>query len=118
LNAVQSTANFVLPMSFFPILITKILLHIHSTHSFKKQQLPVRSRLRGVWGDPSEGCFTFVNITTHKETDFKRPTYKILRKPFVVETFWNTIKNFKKTHIVLKNNAYCFRNSILHIDGS
>jgi len=39
----------------------------------QQQQLPVRSRLRGVWGDPKVGSLTLVSITTHKEADSKDP---------------------------------------------
>ena len=40
---------------------------------FVQQQLPVRSRLRGVWGDPKVGSLTLISITTHKEADSKDP---------------------------------------------
>ena len=57
----------------------------------QQQQLSVGSRLRGVWGDSSVGSLTLASITTHKEADSKRPTLKILRKPFAVENLLNTI---------------------------
>jgi len=51
----------------------------------QQQQLPVRSRFRGVWGDPKVGSLTLVSITTHKEADSKDPK-----------------KNFEKTILYLE----------------
>jgi len=48
----------------------------------QQQQLPVRSRLRGVWGDPKVGNLILVSITTHKEADSNDPQKKFLRKSF------------------------------------
>jgi len=50
-----------------------------SNFLLQQQQLPVRSRLRGVWGDPKVGSLTLVSITTHKEADSKDPQ-KIFEK--------------------------------------
>jgi len=61
------------------------LLHI------QQYQLPVRSRLCGVWRDPRVGSLTFASITTHKEADSERPTQTFLRKPFAIENLLNML---------------------------
>ena len=62
---------------------------VHSSYWNKpnneqKQQLPVWSRLSKVSGDTTVGNFTIASITTRKEADSKRPTQKLLEKPFTV----------------------------------
>jgi len=65
-------------------MVEPILFMINNT---TPTTIPSVISLTWVWGDPSVCSLILVSTTTRKVVDSKRPTQKLLEKPFTVKIF-------------------------------